>query len=94
MILLYYRIELQEKVSVYGKSSENIIWIKIDKGVNDYENNIFVACVYTSSKNSRYTKFYDSNVIDRLEQQLNKFSSSNLILIGGDFNSRTGTEPD
>ena len=41
----------------------------------------------------RYTKFYDSNVIDRLQQQLKKFSSSDLILIGGDFNSRTGTEP-
>ena len=74
--------------------SENIIWIKIDKGVNDYENNPFIACVYNSPKNSRYSKFYDSNVIDRLEQQLKKFCPSDLILIGGDFNSRTGTEPD
>ena len=74
--------------------SENIIWTKIDKGVNDYENNPFIACVYNNPKNSRYSKFYDSNVIDRLEQQLKKFCSSDLILIGGDFNSRTGTEPD
>ena len=28
--LVYYRSELQEKVSVYHKSSENIIWIRID----------------------------------------------------------------
>ena len=27
-ILVYYRSELQGKVSVYDKSSENIIWIK------------------------------------------------------------------
>ena len=33
---------------MYDKSSENIIWIKIDKGINDYENNIFVARVYNS----------------------------------------------
>ena len=33
---------------MYDKSSEKIIWIKIDKGINDYENNIFVACVYNS----------------------------------------------
>ena len=45
----------------------------------------------TAKKNSRHTKSYDSNVIDRLEKQLKKFSSSNLILIGTDFNSRTGT---
>ena len=53
--------------------------------MKDYENNIFVARVYNSPKNSRYTKFYDRNVFDRLEQQLKKFSS---------FNSRTGTETD
>ena len=91
---VYYSCELQGKVSVYHKSSEKIIWIKIDKGVNDCENNIFVACVYNSPKSSNYTKFYDSNVIDRLKQQLRKLSSSNLILIGRDFDSRTGTEPD
>ena len=85
---------MQGKVSDYDKSSENIIWIKKDKGVNDYENNIFVACVYNSPKNLRYTMFYDSNVIDRLEQQLKKFSSSDLISIGGYFNSRAGNEPD
>ena len=49
-ILVYYRSELHGKVSVYDKSSENIIWIKKDKSVNDYENNIFVACVYSSPK--------------------------------------------
>ena len=87
-ILVYYRNELQEK------SSENIIWIKIEKDVSDYENNIFVASVYNSPKNSKYTKFYDSNVLDRLEQQLKKISSSDFILIRGDFNSRTETEPD
>ena len=67
-VFVYYRIELQGKISVYDKSSENIIWIKIDKGINDYENKNSVACVYNSPESSRYTKFYDSNVIDRLEQ--------------------------
>ena len=32
--------------------------------------NISIMCVYNSPKNSKYTKVYDSNVIDRLEQQL------------------------
>lgn len=56
-ILAYYRSELHEKVSAYAKSSENIIWVKIDKSVNGYENNIFVACFYNSPNNSRYTSF-------------------------------------
>ena len=28
---------------------------------------ISIMCVYNSPKNSKYTKFYDSNVIDRLK---------------------------
>ena len=53
-----------------------------------------MALIYNSSKNSSYSRIYDVNVIDRLEKQLKKFSSSGLILIGGNFNSRTGTELD
>ena len=75
-------------------SSENNIWVKIDKGVNDYENNILVACVYNIPKNSTQAKFCDSNVIDRLEEQLKKISSAISILVGGVFNRRTGAEPD
>ena len=75
-------------------SSENNIWAKIDKGVNDYENNILIARVYNIPKNSTYAKFCDSSVIVRLEEQLKKISSANLILVGGVFNRRTGAEPD
>ena len=77
-ILAYYRSESQGKVSVYDKTSENIIWIKTDKGVNDYENNT-VACVYSRPKSLKYTKFYGGNVTIRLEQQLTVKSSSDLI---------------
>ena len=83
--VVYYRSVLQGKVLVYDKSSENINCIKIDKGVNNYEHSIFAACVYNSLelllrcvftialKSLRCTKFYDSNVIDMLEQQLKNF---------------------
>ena len=35
-ILVYCRSELQEKISVYDKSSEYINWIKTGKGVSDH----------------------------------------------------------
>lgn len=50
-------------------------------------------CFENRQKNSRCSKFYGSNIIDRLEQKFKKFCSD-LILIGGDFNSKTGTKPD
>ena len=40
--VVYYRCEIQG-IDLAYKSSENIICIKIDKGVNDYEHSSFVA---------------------------------------------------
>ena len=48
----------------------------------------------TAQKNSTYFKLYDSNIIDRSEQELKKFLSSDLVLIGECFDNKTGTEPD
>ena len=50
--------------------------------------------MYNNPKNSTYRKKDDFNKLDILRQQLTKFQSSDLILIGRDFNSREGTEPD
>ena len=38
----------KEKFQSMISHQKNIIWIKIYKGLNDYENNIFVASVYNS----------------------------------------------
>ena len=47
----------------------------------------------TAQKIRDILKFYETNVIDWVEQQLKKLSSAALVLIGGDFNARIGTEP-
>ena len=83
-------VSCKEKFQSTISHQKILFGLRQTKGVNDYENNICVACVSNSPKNLIYTTFYDSNVTDRLEQ----FSSSDLTLISGDFNSRTGTEPD
>ena len=47
----------------------------------------------TAQKIRDILKFYETNVTDWVEQQLKKLSSAALVLIGGDFNARIGTEP-
>ena len=41
-------VSYKEKFQSMTSHQKNIIWIKIYKGLNDYENNIFVASVYNS----------------------------------------------
>ena len=54
----------------------------------------YIACACNSPKNSTYTKENECNVLQLIEEQLAKFSESDQIIIGGDFNSRIGTKAD
>ena len=55
------------------------------------KSNTYIACVYISPKYSTYTKENECNVLQLIEEQLAKFSESDLIIIGADFNSCVGT---
>ena len=92
--LVYFRNELNKVVSVFDKSNENILWIKIGKNSLNNKSNTYIACVYNSPKNSTYAKETECNVLQLIEEQLAKFSESDQIIIGGDFNSRIGTKAD
>ena len=94
-VMVYYKKELKNFISVYDKSAENILWLKIRKGMVSQSQEVYIAGVYNSPKNSNYAKRNEnSNIIPTLQKQLSKFSPSDLVLIGGDFNSRVGTRSD
>ena len=81
-------------VSVFDKSNENILCIKIGKNSLKNKSNTHIAYVYNSSKNLTYAKENECNVLQFIEEQLVKFSESNQIIIGGNFNSRIVTKAD
>ena len=58
------------------------------------KSNTYIACVYNRPKISTYTKENECNVLQLIEEQSAKFSESDQIIIGGDFNSRIGTKAD
>ena len=58
------------------------------------KSNTYIACAYNSPKNLTYTKENECNILHLIEEQLSKFSESDQIIIGGDFNSRIGTKAD
>ena len=90
----YFHNKLNKVVSVFDKSNENILWVKIGKNPSNNKNNTYIACVYNSPKNSIYTKENECNVLQLIEEQLAKFSESDQVIIGGNLNSRIGTEAD
>ena len=67
-VLVYIRNELNNVVSVFDKSNENILWIKIGKNSLHNKSNTYIACVYNSPKNSTYTKENECNVLQLIEE--------------------------
>ena len=47
-----------------------------------------------AQKDLTYTKENECNVLQLIEEQLAKFSESDQVIIGGNLNSRIGTEAD
>ena len=92
-ILVYYKSKLKNKLAVHDNTFDNILWLKVSKGVI-CDKEIYIAGVYNSPKNSKYAKNNNCNVLDTLRCQLNHFSSTDILIIGGDFNSRIGVQSD
>ena len=67
-------LELKKKLSVFDKSNENILWIKIGKDSLNNKSNTYIACIYNSPKNSTYTKENECNVLQLIQEQIAKFS--------------------
>ena len=93
-VLVYFRNELNKAVSVFDKSNEIYSRSKLGKIPLNNKSNTYIACAYKSPKNLTYTKVNECNILQLIEEQLAKFSESNQIKIGGDFNSRIGNKAD
>ena len=83
-------------MKVKDNSKENTLWLEIDKTLLGMENNLLLGTVYISPENS---SIYSSNsemedTFRELYNQLLTFGDNESIIIGGDFNARTGTLKD
>ena len=74
VVLVYFRNELNKVVSVFDKSNENILWIKIGKNSLNNKSNTYFACEYNNPKNLIYTKGNECNVLQLIEEQLLKLT--------------------
>ena len=64
---------------------------KILGNFGNHNKSLYVATVYNSPEYSEYSKMRKDSLFDELREKLLTFSESDLVLIEGDFNSRTYT---
>ena len=71
-----------------------MLWIKIKKNNTNLDKDLYLAAIYNSPNNSSYNKKETTHFFDILQDKMTEFSPTDYIIIGGDFNSRTGTLTD
>ena len=88
-LTLYYKNTLKQGISIQYKSSDQI-WIKLDKEFFNLDKHLFIGAVYLKPQ----SKDDSEDSYNKLSNIISKYSSLGTILLMGDLNSRTGTEPD
>ena len=85
---------LHKDIAIYDKNTENMLWIKINKTNINLDKDLYIAAIYNSPNNSSYTKKETTDFFDILQDKMTQVTSEDYVIIGGDFNSRTGTLTD
>ena len=91
-IIIFYKKSIKKGLTYIknGTSSNNRLWMKLDKTFFGLENDIYLCAIYIPPITSNH---YDNDFIN-LEREINNFSNKGKIILLGDFNSRTGNSPD
>ena len=86
-ITVLVKEKLRKHITFLPESDCDTTWIKIS--FNNVEVT-FIGCVYIPPGNSSFGKDHSSSIWDKLEAQLQNFSSQGNVILCGDFNARTG----
>ena len=95
-ILILYRSTLHNSIKIGNQSDENIIWLKIDRKLLGTEGDLQLGTIYISPFNSSIYKAENrkNNTFEALYNQIASFEPNQPIIVGGDFNARTGNLKD
>jgi hypothetical protein len=73
------------------KNTKNFLWRKISKTILNSHKDLYVCGTYIPPEKSKY---FDKEIFDELEKDINQFSSRANVVILGDLNARTGKTND
>ena len=89
-MLIWYKANLTHSIELIKKGNFSI-WFKIKKEAVSTDKDLFLCTAYIPPSESPY---YNENTFTILEDEINYYQTQGNVLICGDLNARTGTEPD
>lgn len=93
-IVFLVKAKFAKFISLHESYFDSIVWLKIDKSINEQNRDTFFAFVYIPPANSTFYTHYDCDLFYELENQLSSLKDMRNIFVIGDFNARTKTHDD
>ena len=92
-ISIYVKNGLSKGISKLPYSNSDIVWIRLDKNFFNLKKTTFLGVIYFSPENSSGTCQDLNDLYSKLLSDVAQYSSQDVI-IQGDFNAYTNTNPD
>ena len=93
-IVICYKKALSKHITILDKTTENMIWLKVKGNNLNMKQNLIIGGIYNSPQNSSYSKNHHEDLFQKIQDKMLTFRENENILIGGDFNARTGNIQD
>ena len=89
-VIVFYKSNLEKRIDRLPSADKHFIWLKLNSSFFQKQSDIFLCCAYVPCNNSVYFKMGDTDRLDKLNEDIEKYSPRGEILIIGDLNSRLG----
>ena len=93
-ISFYYKNDLKNVVKVVEKLQSGIIWVKIDKSLFPFNQDVYICHLYVPPSSSKVLNISEVDILEQLELCIEKYDSIGKVYITGDFNCRTASSMD
>ena len=91
---VFIKNTISKGVSHVKSPSNKFIWLKLCRNFFNLQQDTFVAVIYIPPGNSTFLRSNECDLIGALEGDVQHFSKLGGLILLGDFNGRTATEPD
>ena len=89
-ICILIKKRLEQKVSLIKQSEDSLIWLKLDSSLFTDGTHMYLCCAYIPPEGNKYYNYYDCDLFDLLESDLELYSGFAKVGVIGDLNTRLG----
>ena len=97
-IAIYIRDTFYKANMLYKQDGDDILWLRFEGSTFNLQHDVYMCLCYIVPADSSREYFIQINVIDRISDHIlqiaNETNEQYHLLVCGDLNGRTGTEPD